>query len=85
MIGLADGGSIKKGGTGVTPSRSARGRAASGLEITPILKSGKGIAALQERCHFDLDFYKRLQRKTKSCTTKTRSSRCNRFATFIEP
>jgi hypothetical protein len=31
----------------MTPSLSARGRAAPGLEITPILKSGKGIAALQ--------------------------------------
>jgi hypothetical protein len=31
----------------VTPSISARGRAAPGLEITPILKNGKGIAALQ--------------------------------------
>jgi len=29
----------EKGGTGVTPSLSARGRAAPGLEITPILKS----------------------------------------------
>jgi hypothetical protein len=47
IIGLADGGPIKKGGTGVTPSSSARGRAAPGLDITPILKSGKGIAALQ--------------------------------------
>jgi cellobiose phosphorylase len=31
----------------VTPSISARGRAAPGLEITPILKNGKGIAVLQ--------------------------------------
>jgi hypothetical protein len=31
----------------MTPSLSARGRAAPDLEITPIVKNGKGIAALQ--------------------------------------
>ena len=51
----------KKAGTDVTPSLSARGRAAPGLEITPILKSGKGIAALQNGANligtFENTFY----------------------------
>ena len=50
MAGLTlgrEGANLKKDGTAVTPSLSARGRAAPGLEITPRLKSGKGIAALQ--------------------------------------
>ena len=47
IIGVDRRGLNKKDGTAVTPPLSARGRAAPGLEITPILKSGKGIAALQ--------------------------------------
>jgi hypothetical protein len=47
IIGVDRWGLNKKDGTGVTPSLSARGRAAPGLELTSIRKSGKGIAELQ--------------------------------------